>query len=286
MPNYLERKVDQVQSIVKFFEDPCQAPWSVYLELALAPAGHVALELLSFGLDDVIRGYFRPRGIYRRGRTGILARKFGKYAGIPELGEMLGSHLPGAETVKGRVVSHGVKVMWIVDGVLQRILFWWMVADLLTDFLYEWTSAINKTEYCQSRCRGGVTCEVLPNTLVPDFWSTIGPNLRKCEKSWGDLEMHEGYNPVFATGGWTAASLTIVPFIGTCGGALVRVVDGAGHVYDQTQTRLNPDGTHTAICSTQVPRHTFTWVEAKAVGIRPPCTAMSVVGGHICGWAY
>lgn len=286
MPSYIDRKVNQVQSIIKFFEDPCQAPWTVYFELALEPAGHVVIELLSFGLDDVIRGYFRPKGIYRRGRTGILARKFGKWAGIPEIGEMIGSHLPGAETMRGRTVSQGVRFLWIVDGVLQRIMFWWMIADLLTDFLYEWTSAINKTEYCQSRCTGSVLCPVLPNSIVPGQWITIHADLAHCEKSWGTASIEQGTGPLFSTGGWTACSVNVSQFIGACGGITLRITDGDDNIYDQIDCHENPDGTFTGVTAGSIPPGKFTFVQARVGGAWPPCGAVLITGGWMSGWGY
>ena len=287
MPNFIEKKITEVQSIVKFFEDPCQAPWSVYFELALAPAGHVVIELLSFGLDDIIRGYFRPKGLYRRGRTGRLARALGKYAGIPEIGEMIGAHLPGAETIKGRMVSNGVRFMWIVDGVLQRVLFWWMVVDLLTDFLYAWTSAINKTEYCQSRCTGSVTCAILPNTVLPGVWITLGPDLTRCDKSWGDVNLPPGGAPVFGRVGWTAAAVVFLPFIGVCGPGQVRLIDNQGFIYDTREATPNPDGTWSAIAAAQIPGNRVTFVQAMAGG-GPGCIALLVdtTRSTMTGWAY
>lgn len=286
MPNYVEKKVDQVQSIVKFFEDPCQAPWSVYFELALAPAGHVVIELLSFGLDDVVRGYFRPKGLYRRGRTGRLASKLGKYFEIPEIGEMIGSHLPGAETIKARKISSGVRFLWLVDGVLQRILFWWMIADLLTDFLYEWTSAINRTEYCQGLNIGAIVCPVLPNTATPDAWVTIGPDLAHCEKQWGEVGWSGDNGLRLAPGGWYAAAVKTMNLIGVCGGCEMRVLDAEGLVYDHVRSTLNEDGTHSAVVRAAIPKGKVSYVQIRAVGHRPLCSAIIVTEGYITGYAY
>jgi len=286
MPNYLEKKITEVQSVVKFFEDPCQAPWTVYLELAVAPAGHVVMELLSFGLDDIVRGFFRPKGLYRRQRTGRLARKLGKYFEIPEIGEMIGAHLPFADIVKSRKISNGVRFMWIVDGVLQRVLFWWMVADLLTDFLYEWTSAINRTEFCHSRVQGGVTCPILPNTIIPQQWVTLGPDLRHCEKNWGDVSMGDNRMPSFGRHGWGVAGVQFAPFIGVCGGALVRVVDGDDRVLDERTATNEPDGSLSAIVRAPASGNRFSYVQAKAIGDPPFCTAMRVTGGSMTGFAY
>lgn len=153
--------LDKWNAILRYIEDPCEgAPWLLYLELALPPLGTALLTWFSFGLDDIIRGYFRPRGL-RTGRHGRGGRRGGKPRGrlgraisrIPGLGDdvgnFIGNRLPGATEAKGRHVSQGVKQLWIVDNFLQRALFWWLVADLVTDFLYDWTSLLQQSEYCK-----------------------------------------------------------------------------------------------------------------------------------------
>jgi len=139
---------DQVNYIKKFISNPCDAPWTVYLELFFPAFGKAILTILTFGMDDVMRGYFRPKGVRgpwhrRKGRKGKA-----RFRGIPEIGEAVGSHLPGAESVRGRSVTHGVKHMWMVDGVLQRVLWYWLLVDVVVTGLFEWTSMINKTEFC------------------------------------------------------------------------------------------------------------------------------------------
>src|SRR5690606_41018058 len=55
-----------------------------------------------------------------------------------------------------RKVSQGVRALWFIDGVIQRLLWWWLVIDLTTDFLYEWTSLVNESIYCRIGDKGSV----------------------------------------------------------------------------------------------------------------------------------
>lgn len=140
--------LDKVNYAVKFIQAPCNAPMIVYVETLLPAAGHAILALLEFGMDDVIRGFARPvsgrtRWHRRRGRKGRL-----KLRGIPELGEAIGARLPGAELVSGRAVTQGVRNLWIVDGVLQRGLFWWLVIDIVGEFFFEWSTLLVKRGDC------------------------------------------------------------------------------------------------------------------------------------------
>lgn len=157
--------LDRVNGIIKFLEDPClslDAPWLLYIELARKPAGQLVLALLSFGFDDVIRGYFRPKGLRsgRHGRRrrapprrpGALRRAIRRIPGLgDDLGDYLGKRLPGADRVRGRRVNQGVKFLWIVDGVLQRVLFWWLIIDVVSQFLYDWSSLIQQTDFCKAQ---------------------------------------------------------------------------------------------------------------------------------------
>ncbi len=152
--------IDRVNYVVRFLEDPCDAPWMVYIETAIPPAGRLLLAWFSFGLDDVLRGFFRPKGL-RSGRHGRRGRRGGVRPGrltrlarnIPGLGDdvgnFIGKRLPGAERARGRQVSQGVKSLWIIDNRLQRLLLWWFVADIVSTFLYEWASALQRSEFCQ-----------------------------------------------------------------------------------------------------------------------------------------
>ncbi len=151
--------IKKVNFITKFISNPCHASWYLYFETALTPTGHLVVALLSFGMDDVIRGYFRPKNLrtMRHGRKGKRGKK--RRFEIPEIGEEIGKHLPGAERARGRSVSQGVKNFWIIDGVLQRLLFWWMVIDVTTDFFFEWMSAIQKEAHCSAQNAAGFAAE-------------------------------------------------------------------------------------------------------------------------------
>ena len=151
--------LDRWNAITKFITNPCDAPWTVYLETALEPLGNLVLTLSTFGMTDVARGFFRPRGL-RSGRHARRGFRGGKprlrFRGIPEGGELIGKNIPGAQELSGRQVSQGVRHMWAIDGIIQRALWNWLVADVTEQFFYEWTSAIQQTEFCQATLAAAV----------------------------------------------------------------------------------------------------------------------------------
>lgn len=286
MAVWIPGELKQIQAIVKFVQDPCEAPWTLYLELARAPAKKLIIELLTFGLDDVYRGFVRPKGIYSFKRTGRRRGKRGGVKGIPELGELLGHNLPGAETMHARPFGNGTRWLWLIDGALQRVLFWWMIVDITTDFLFEWTTLIGKTEYCHGdRLTGAASCDValgVINYLLPA--EPLG-----CEylhKSWGTVA---GMSPMTVeapcsvfSASVTAKALPTQNF-GTLSIWIARLTDPAtplGNVDGQQQDWLTREAT--ATCSADLPGPGIYAAFAHVTG---PNIAF-ITGGLLSGWAW
>lgn len=152
-PNWLQT----IQFVKYFFTKHCEFPWIVYFETAKPAVGNMILTLISFGMEDVIRGLFRPKGLRskRHGRKGRKNRKI-KKGFIPELGETVASKVPGAENVRARKVSDGVKHLWLIDGFIQKVAYHWMMIDVLNDFTYEWLSGIMADP--RTKCDGVMRC--------------------------------------------------------------------------------------------------------------------------------
>jgi len=147
LPSWVRTRTNKWNRVIGFAADPCDAPLSVYFETLRPAAGKALITLLTFGVDDVARGYFRPKGVYPRGCLGRKKRSRSAI-GIPELGEEVGKKLPGAEGIKSRSFGAVEKNLWLLDGLTQRVFFWLMVADIVTDFTYDWASGIYKAGFC------------------------------------------------------------------------------------------------------------------------------------------
>lgn len=140
---------DKVNFVIDSWVLACEAPWYIYVE-TLKPAALAAfITLATFGWDDVARGYFRPRGLGgRRSKKGKGKAKW-KPKGFPELGELIGSNIPGAEEQKGKKWGNLGKTLWRIDTATQQVLFWWLVIDVTIDFAYTWASLLHETHWCQ-----------------------------------------------------------------------------------------------------------------------------------------
>lgn len=142
--------IDKVNFIRFYLSNPCDFGLDVYFETAWPALGHLSIHLLSFGLDDVIRGFFRPRGL-RSARHGRKGRRDRHVRGaIPELGESVAARIPGREAAVTRAVDDGVRHMWTLDTGLQRALYYLLIIDVVTDFWFDWNSGIVADE--RSNC--------------------------------------------------------------------------------------------------------------------------------------
>lgn len=165
----------KIGAIIKYFQNPCDAPWTVYFETAGPALGEAVLTLLDFGFDDVVRGALRPGGL-RSNRHGRRGRRGGGLSkAIPEVGELLGAMIPGQKNRKARRTSNGVKNLWLLDGVIQRVLWYWLVADVTVTFAFNWTSAILESRFCEQQ-GAGAALSVFPEDAicfsVANAWTT------------------------------------------------------------------------------------------------------------------
>lgn len=165
---------DKVNYIIDSWARPCEAPWYIYIETLWPAALEAFLVLITFGWDDVLRGFWKPRGLGRR--TGKRKGKWGrKIPRFPELGELIGSKIPGADQVKGRKWGAGGKTLWRIDTLLQKGLFLWLIVDVTLDLAYNWTSLLYETTWCQASAFGRFSYSSTGTFLKPaNIWTLMG----------------------------------------------------------------------------------------------------------------
>lgn len=155
---YVKRRLGKWRTVVDFVSITCDAPWYVYVETLGGPLKNAAVTLLDFGWDDVVRGALRPKGVYKKAHLRRRRTK-GRGIGIPELGEEIGKRIPGTDALRSRSVGTLERAAWLIDGAVQRALFWLMVADLVTDFAYDWVTGIQQAGYCKDSSKNRVLTE-------------------------------------------------------------------------------------------------------------------------------
>ncbi len=154
LPEYIDDQLDKVNFVIDSWSEPCEAPWYIYVETAKPALLCVFITLISFGWGDVLRGFLKPgdtgkrRGRKHRPRKPWLRPRF------PEIGNLLGSMIPGSGEAKRANWSSASFFLWRIDDVLQAGLFWWLVADVTLDFAFDWTSLLYDTYWCRASPRG------------------------------------------------------------------------------------------------------------------------------------
>lgn len=175
--------IERANYIVRTFNNPCNAPWAVYVETAIPAFLEVWIALVCFDILDVIRFIFRPAGL-RSGRHLRRGKKGSKRRRKQGIGQRLKSKVPALNRLQQRGVTQGVRNLWIIDGIGQRLLWWWLVADVATSFLYNWSSMIRKSEFCQAAESSGASLRENTNNTIAAIasWITIGYDDLRYEK--------------------------------------------------------------------------------------------------------
>lgn len=166
---------DKVNFVIDAWTTGCDAPWYIYVETMKPAALAAFITLITFGWDDVARGYFRPKGLNPR-RTGKRKGKWNKARPrFPELGELLGGKLPGAQEVQGQKWSNLAKTLWRVDGAMQAALFYWLVVDVVEQFAFDWTSLLYESYWCQDPALGKFSFQTIGWFAIPrNQWKKAG----------------------------------------------------------------------------------------------------------------
>jgi len=257
---------DKINFVIESWARPCNAPWYIYVETLWPAALEAFITFVSFGWGDVARGFARPHGLTPRRtskRKGKWAKRIPKF---PEIGNLIGSKLPGSEQVKGIRYNALGKTLWRIDGAIQGVLFWWLVADITIDFAYEWTSLLYETEWCKASSKGRFSWQ--DSTLRTFF----GGDWRKMEINHEDYQFPEpswfgrigfsGPNGCTVGAGIEATAISFPP---RPANNSVRILDiTAGRVLSQSNTGdPEVDMTSRVPVSADIPANHQFRVEAK-----------------------
>ena len=171
----------KINYVTKFWFNPCSAPFYVYVETALPALLELLISYNTFGTSDISRNSL---GRSQVRWTRRLFSGWRRYAPYRKIG--------------------GTGFLFRADGVVQRLLWWWLVADLTVDFLYNWTSLVNRTEWCTGN---GIYQAVQISGAFPcaDAWSGVPINqVTQNKDNWARTAVN-----VLVPGGTYHAILTV-----------------------------------------------------------------------------
>lgn len=146
--------VERGQYIRDHWSEPCGAGWTIYVETAIRASPVIFWALVDFDMVQVVRAFAKPSRQMQRRRGKRRIGRVSKLLGFGDLGNEAGKRIPGAKQLRGRFVSNGVQHLWHVDEFFQRVLFYYMIADVAFEFGYKWTSLLYDTGACRETLNG------------------------------------------------------------------------------------------------------------------------------------
>ena len=268
-PGFYE-EYDKVNFTIDAWTQACEAPWYIYVE-TLKPALLAAfITLITFGWDDVLRGWARPPDRHSRRRSGK-GRKKGRrrLRGIPEFGEMTGRHLPGSEAVKGINWSATAKALWRIDTVAQMAAFGLLIAEVTIDFGFEWSTLLYDTRWCKDSARGRFSWQKGGRELVvPEVWNEIAYTSKDYQFPFPNWIVTFGNTGI--KGATISFSIDWEPLIPGAPPTSYssRLVDKiTGQVFSETGPTLpDSDGRAVHVISADVPKNRVFGVQGFAAG--------------------
>lgn len=157
--SWLTKALVNINIIVDFFLDPCDAPISVYLETLFPAVMDMLVDMFAFDVSEYQEqrpfSSFKPqdnkgKSKVRRGRKGgghtKWNRIFSAVSGDP--GELLGKRMAKHHGGSRRLLTGGRSHLWLIGGAMQRGAFWVWFASRLTGLFYDWYMGIIGKGYC------------------------------------------------------------------------------------------------------------------------------------------
>lgn len=149
LPKFVQEHIDRVNYTIDVVEGgACGTKWWLYIETARPAAVQAFWMITCFDLLDVFRLFFRPVGLARAAKPRGGGGHRGRRGGLGFF-RKTARKIPGVKSLQARRLGTASKALWIFDGWTQRILWYWLMIDIGTSFLYNWASLIRKTEACQ-----------------------------------------------------------------------------------------------------------------------------------------
>lgn len=172
--------------IVRQFVDPCDAPITIWLETMGPALVHALIAWFAVDLVQIVRTMFTPplygwRMRNQGHRSGLnKSRKKGLKSFLGKIVEFdpnayVGNALsPFADEEMVMLLPGEVYFVTLTDVVILAA-FYWSVIDVGTGFLYEWTSAVAQTKYCQARDDASFLATAPGYPLLGIFgWDAVG----------------------------------------------------------------------------------------------------------------
>lgn len=182
---YADRTWRQTLNRIEFLvENPCEANFAVYAETFLPAAGNAILVLLTPTPEEILEEYLDPKAGRKKPRRKFRGkprrmRARGRFhrrrwpGGFPDPDGSIAKRIPGASFFNGRKGTLPEQIFWRGINVADRFLWYWLVIDVTDDLIYNWSSGIMESRFCQA----GIDCS-WDAEVKPELLPSTGSNIR------------------------------------------------------------------------------------------------------------
>lgn len=128
-----------------FLWNGCETEWFIYAKTGGQALENAVISLLTFTTDDIVRAVFRPKGQRSWFHGGKPGKNMGKGKAtnlIPEIAEMVGEGGRLAFDAEKFSYSSAGEVIWWIDSWTQQHLYYFMIANVIDEFAWDWYSGI------------------------------------------------------------------------------------------------------------------------------------------------
>lgn len=264
---------DRVQFALHFLTDACDAPITVYMEAFRDAFTELVISWFEIDLKNIMTAYLRPQNY-------VIERRFLRHWGGGEKkkrptswekvweasgidpNEWLGEHLWGGDEVRARKVPPFAGWLWAIEGVIERLLFYFFVLDIVTQFAYRWSSSIVYSEYCAAQADAVFYGTCGPYPLQGIFgWDVVGQIHSVKERN---IDFFNGFGIMASRGSGYAA----------CDQMILLPDDGPPSAIIEVRARCT-NGPHAGL--TEFLHTTILRGETKSVGIGIPISPFDLV---------
>ncbi len=132
----IDQFTGELNWIVSYYWNGCRTPFTLVIETAKPVAGEIALQLLMFGWEDIVKSFWRPKGL-RSGRHGRKRRGGKKGGGIPSISDLIAETLDPENDLTDHLHKDGNRIWWQLENTLERINYTIMLVDMIETLTFK-----------------------------------------------------------------------------------------------------------------------------------------------------
>lgn len=163
--SWLTKSLVNINIIVDFFMDPCDAPLSAYLETLFPALMDMLVDLYAFDVSEyqeqrpfssLSPKLRKSESKVRWGSKGGGWKRFKWFVDVisSDPGELLGKRMAKHFGGTQRILTGGTSHLWLLGGALQRGMFYIWFVSRIGEFFYDWYMGLITKGFCSEAGTG------------------------------------------------------------------------------------------------------------------------------------